>query len=143
MRKLLAVFFSLAFATVSGAQTPGTSRLWSESQALSRAAPSAATEGMVLDNVYGLRVTVCAEATRTLTGGTLNVWLYDNATALWTLNPSLAMIVTSNSVRCQTFPDRFVTVPYGRVLIQTSSVTVSAGTTVVVEVQAYLFRNAR
>lgn len=147
MVKALKLLVVLA-AGAALAQTPpaGTTRVWQESQALTRspAAPASATDGMDLNNVYGLRVTVCAPASETLTGGSLRVWLYDYNLGLWTKDTTLDMTVAASTpARCLTFPDQFTTVPYGRVLVAADSVTVSSGSAVTVQIQAYLFRNAR
>ncbi len=143
MRKFLAVGLVLACSVAGAQDIPGTTRLWQETQILTRADPSAVTDGVTLANVIGVRVTVCAENTRTLTGGTLRVWLYDNDTALWGRNSSLDLTVAANSLRCQTFPDVVTTVSTGRLLIAANAVTVSAGTTVTVTVKMWTSRVAR
>jgi hypothetical protein len=123
----------------------GTTRVWSESQALTRspATPAAATDGMSLEDVGGFRVMVAAEATRTLSGaGTLKAWLYDPDVGLWMRNDDLdlSLVGIPSSQRAIAFPDFTVEVPEGRVLFAADSVTVSAGTTVTVYIKAWTKR---
>lgn len=149
MKKLLAIvgLALVAPALVLAQNTPATTRRFSESQALTRAAPSAASDGMVLGSVIGYRVTVCAEATRTLSGGgNLRAWYYDADSALWMRNPSLDIAVSASSVRCMVAPDvvtQVSTFLSDRVLYAADSVTVSAGTTVTVTIKAITTRVAR
>jgi hypothetical protein len=103
-----------------------------ETQDLTRAAPTTAAEGQALSAAKGLRVTVCAAAGQTLSGaGTLRAWYYG---AVWGRNSALdqAVPAAAAGVRCWTFPDLQVHVRAGRVLFAADSVTVSGGTTVTV-----------
>lgn len=115
---------------------PGVMRTWSEAQILTRAAPTLATEGMTLDGCNGYRVIVEAEATRTLTSGTLQAWYYDETLAAWIRNPDLDLTITGASQRRQVWGDSTVSTPLGRVLYAASSVVVSGGTTVTVYIVA-------
>lgn len=138
MRRAVAVCLSL-LALTSGAAAPPS---FSETQALTRAAPATATLGMALGGVKSFRLSVCAASGQTLTGaGTLDVWLYDSVDALWKLNTGLELAVDASGVRCQVFPDFPVDVSKDgtRVLPATNSVTVSGGTTVVVRISSCLY----
>jgi hypothetical protein len=136
LKKLAAVVcLFLAIDALAG----GSARALSESQSLTRSAPSAATEGMDLANVKGFRISVCAPSGQTLTGGTLNAWVYNYGSSLWMRNPLLDLTVTSNSVRCLAFPDQEVVAMMGaRVLYAASSVTVSSGSAVTVRIDAWV-----
>lgn len=134
---------SCASPAFAQSDLPGTTRLWSEGQILTRAAPTLVTEGLSLRDVAGFRVTVCAEATRTLSGaGTLLAYVWDNALAAWVRNKPLDLALASveTGVRCAAFPDFETTVASGRVLYATSAVTVSAGTTATVQIKAWTKR---
>lgn len=139
MKKALAVLLIGGF--VATAYAGG--RAFSESQALTRAAPAAATEGISMLRVQGFRVSVCATNGNTLSGtGSLQAWLYNPAADLWMRNPGLDLQVTASGVRCQVFPDFSVSTvaPASgefRTVFATSAVTVSAGTTVDVRIDAY------
>jgi hypothetical protein len=115
--------------------------VFTESQALTRAAPTLATEGILLGGrETGLRVVLSAEDTRTLSGaGTLRCYYYDNTLAAWIRNPDLDISITAShaSVRRVAFPDQAIFVPNGRILYAADSVTVSAGTTVDVQIVVY------
>lgn len=141
MRKLIAVAVLVplvALATV-------TNRLWSEDQILTRAAPSAVTDGMFLKDVVGYRLTVCAASGQTLSGaGALRAWYYSYESGVWGRNPTLDQTITVTATscagaacRCQTFPDfEVVANQGGRVLFATDAVTVSGGTTATVRIHA-------
>lgn len=131
---------SLFVGLPAEADIPATiARGFEESQALTRAAPSAATEGMLLTRVAGYRVSICAASGQTLSGaGSLQAYYFDPAREVWIRNPTLDRSVTVSGSRCQAFPDATTLVRFGRVLYATSSVTVSGGTTVTVRIDAYL-----
>ena len=120
-----------------------------ETAPLTRAAPSATPvqgtvgAGMLLTNVKGAWISVCAESTRTLSGaGALNAYYYDPAVALWLRDPDLDLAITvtgtscaGSGCRCQVWPDFLIAAGKGGyVLYATNSITVSGGTTVVVRV---------
>lgn len=107
---------------------------WSESQALSRAAPTtSSTDGIALKGVVGYRLSVCAATSQAITGGSIIFWVQD-ADGLWGDNPTLKQTLTSTGQRCQVVGgDWEPLVRGGRFLPATSSVTVSGGTTVTVK----------
>lgn len=132
MRHLLPLA-ALCAALVSVPAAAQTSNPWTESQALTRTAPTASSEGANLSPYRSLRLSVCATSGNTLSGGTLAAYWYDPTDTLWKRNPSLDVTVTATT-RCQVFPDFEVGPMGGRVIWATSSVTVSGGTTVTVKI---------
>lgn len=106
--------------------------------------PSASTDGMALGSARGWRVTVCAASGQTLSGGgTVQIWAMDpdidgNGTALWGRNTALDFTPDSG-VRC-TFRDFKADVRLNgwRVQPVASSVTVSGGASIQVNVNACL-----
>lgn len=119
-------------------------RYASESQALTRAAPAPAefttTASLGVDGLVGFRISVCAEATRTLSGaGTLQAYLLDEHTGLVQRNNDLDLSVDASGVRCQAFPDFGVhgSRAEGRVIFAANGVTVSGGSTVTVRYTGY------
>lgn len=111
-----------------------------ETQILTRAAPTLSTEGAGLTEARGLRVSVCAATGQTLSGaGTLKAW-YLNPSGLWNRNSALDLSIpaTASGIRCWAFPDMAVLVRTGRALFATDSVTVSGGTTVIVRIDVGL-----
>jgi hypothetical protein len=134
MKKLrIAVLFLAVLALCVGIATAGppdyfAPRNWSETQALTRAAPTLSTEG--LD----------AGSTKTLSGaGSVNVWLYDKwdgTNYTWALFPNRVMSVPSAcaSQRYCVVDSYTIDGPRSsqRLLFAATGVTVSAGTNVVV-----------
>lgn len=119
-----------------------------ENQALTRAAPAASeftvTSGstigksLSLIDIEGFRVSVCAEATRTLSGaGNLRAYLLDERSGEVQRNPALDLAVSASSVKCMVFPDMETMVATGRLIYAADSVTVSAGTTVDVRIRGW------
>lgn len=105
-------------------------RRWSESQILTRAAPTLVTEGMELRDIVAIRVAIDAGSGQTLSGaGSLLCYLWDNDDARWKRCPDLDLSVTSSGIRDMVFGEQDVPVGSGRILFATSGVTVSAGTT--------------
>ena len=103
-----------------------------ETQALTRAAPSLATDGQTLSQARNLRVTLCAGTGETLSGaGALRAW-YMTPGNTWSRTPELDLSVSTSGVRCHTWPDLEVGARAGRVLFAADGVTVSGGTTVTV-----------
>lgn len=136
---LAAVLLSLSAAGQT--DPPAMTRKWSESQALTRAAPTLTTEGLDLSDIAGFRVTVCAASGQTLAGaGALQAYVYDNDLALWTRNPSLDITISTAGARCLTFADIQTVVATGRGLFAATGVTVSGGTTVTVQMKAWTRR---
>lgn len=93
------------------------------------------TSGMALFRVLAIRVTVCADPTRTLSGaGTIRLYYYSPTAALWSRDNDLDLSVDASATdcqgaacRCQTFPDQEVMVRRGLVKPVPNGVTVSAG----------------
>ena len=76
----------------------------------------------------GVVVTVCAAATRTLSGaGTIEFYVYDPALPEWSYVKDLSLSVTATT-RCQTFPGIWINVAKGRLFAAATGVTFSAGT---------------
>lgn len=107
------------------------SRRWTQSQALTATAPSvtctgsstSAACGLDIGTFRGFRVCVESAATATLTGGSVAIWYYDYDIAGWARNPLLDYTITGGQQR-ECTPDYRISVPRGRVLPNTSSVTV-------------------
>ena len=144
MKKLAVAFVLCVTALFSLAAMAG-ARAFTESQILTRADPSLASEGISMAKVQGFKVSVCAPSGQTLTGGALRAWLYNPAVDLWMRNPGLDVNVsTTAGKRCEVFPDFKVSAievldgdPY-RAIWTTSAVTLSgAGTNVDVRIDAY------
>ena len=141
MKKILALllFAPLVFAA-SGKE-------FTENQLLTRAAPTSATTGMNLYQVKGFRISVCAPSGATLSGaGTIDIYNRNGTTGLWEFNKALQQTVNVTATscsgapcRCQVFPDFLQTARLGSQLLPAANgVTVSAGTTVDIYVQAWL-----
>lgn len=99
--------------------------------------PTAATDGVSLTGVSGLRVNVFQNGTNTVTGGTVVWWYYNPITARWSEGQTqqvLAPLIGRTEVvgdDLQSF------VPYGRAFPELRNFTVSAGTTVTALVQTW------
>ena len=124
-------------------------RIWTESQALTRAAPTAtATDGMSLDRVINIYVILCpnngsttaCDATKTLSGGgEIDFYSYDQAVntswrvassdTVWTLTACAGMAACISPVYSGG-------VMRGRILAAAKSVTTSAGAAVTVVIVA-------
>lgn len=134
MKKRIAV--TLMALLASGAVLAFTGKSWSETQALSRAAPTLATEGMNLNGVVGYQVTISAPVGQTITGGTLQCYFMSTLTARWARCPASFDLTPSTAVRDWTSPSFTVVVGMGRLLYAATSITISAGSTVVVGLEA-------
>ncbi len=89
--------------------------------------PTAATDGVSLEGVSGVRVILSAAAAQTLSGaGTVRLWLYDSTLARW-VRGRIDYSVDIGTVRDIVFPDEVVRVPRGRIYAEAISVTVSGG----------------
>lgn len=124
----------MAFTQIEGRNT------WYEDQVLTAAAPTTIADGIPLQNLDGLTVQVQANATRTLSGaGSLRCYIWDPDVALWSRLPENDLAVSTASVRCLAFAPFAMTSPSkgSRVCFVTDSVTVSAGTTVRVNLIGY------
>lgn len=125
-----------------------------ESQLLTRAAPTAAsftvtlqsdptTKGvsLLLNRISGFRVMLAAEAGATLSGGgNLRCWMLDAATGNVCRNPGLDLAIPAAiaGVRFLVFPDQLVVVNDGsRLMYANDTVTASAGTNAVVSINAW------
>lgn len=140
MRYLLLLVALLPSIALAGDDPLYSTRRFSESQALTRTAPTAACdaavspEGMLLNTVHGLRVMLEAPSGQTLTGGTLRAYYYDWSRAAWFRVPANDLTVTSGLAK-QAWPDVEVYLGTGCVIYATDSVTLSgAGTSVTVSV---------
>jgi hypothetical protein len=114
---------------------------FSESQLLTAAAPSAATDGMAVGGLQGLMVTVetAVPASQTLSGaGTLQCYVYDSAfnagAGAWSRLPQGDLTVSTSGVSRLAFQADEVLVGRNgsRIVWKANGVTVSAGTTVTV-----------
>ncbi len=133
MKKYLVIAASL-IATLAYARFGG--RTWTENQILTRLAPTLVTEGMDLNEVLGYRVTVCAPAGATITGGAVKCYLRPIATAEWQACEADMSFTPDTGSQCYSTPDILVTVGFGRVLYGTNSLTTSAGTTAQLSLEA-------
>lgn len=107
---------------------------YQETQALTRAAPTAATEGASLAGATGYRVTVSAPSGQTITGGSILCYTYNPTLKRWARCKSAFDITLLTGVRDSPSEEFKVAVGGGRVLFATDSVTLSGGTTVVVTI---------
>lgn len=136
-----AVLLALALPLSSLAADPLQSvRRWSESQPLTRTAPTASCtaavspEGTQLDGVRAIRLMLEAPSGQTLSGGSLLAWYYDHGAGAWFRNPANDLTVTSGLAK-QAWEDLPVYIRTGCVIYATSSVTLSgAGTAVTVRI---------
>jgi hypothetical protein len=102
-------------------------------------APTLDTEGVQLQGVGGVVVTVCGTAANTtLSGaGVLTAYVYNAGTSSWAPAPDYNISVTSSAVRCQSFYPFWVADQHGRIAWVTTGVTASANSlTVYVYVSA-------
>ena len=119
----------------------GSVRRWSESQALTRAAPTGScldtsAVGMMLKQARAFRVMLEAPSGQTLTGGKLEAWYYDWGPGVWYRNPANDLAVTSG-LSAQAWEDLPAYVGTGCVLYATAGVTVSSGSAVTVRITAW------
>jgi hypothetical protein len=89
-------------------------------------APTLVTEGVSLKGVGGITVTVCAAATKVLSGGgTLTAYVWNEASSSWAAAPDYNLTVTS-TIRCQNFAPFWVADTHGRIAWVTTAVTSDA-----------------
>lgn len=140
MKALLACLALLAAPSALAQSTQ--LRTWQSTQAAAGgSAPSTFTDGVALAGVVSYKLSVCAVTGQTLSGaGDIIVWGYSYTTGLWATAPLLTLEVTSSGTRCYTSGDIEVVAPFGRVYFQTSSVTVSGGTNVVITFEGWTQR---
>lgn len=126
MKKVFAVGLfcvaSLAFAAVN---------VWTGTFASTdTAAPTSSSDGVSLVKSEGLRIMACAPSGNTVSGGTLQAWLYDNAFGAWVRTPELDLPVPSSSgQRCINFGDLQPLVKEGRALWKPNGVVDLNGAT--------------
>ena len=96
-------------------------------------APTLDTEGVQLQGVGGVVVTVCGTAANTtLSGaGTLTAYVYNVATSQWVAAPDYNITVTTSAARCQSFAPFWVADQHGRIAWVTTTVTASANSVTV------------
>lgn len=106
------------------------SELFGTSSPVSGSVPSAATDGQPLADLDAITVVVDTANTVTLSGaGTLQGYIYDGSTALWTRCPALDLAVSTASVRSLAFePFEVIGGRNARVKWVPNAVTFSAGT---------------
>jgi hypothetical protein len=135
--KRLGLLLALALATPALGQAVVVKTL--TGQALSMSAPTLATDGVDLTNAQGFAVVVSAESTRTITGGSLLCYWYvpvtgqtssTGVTYRWTRCAAGLDFTPRTGARDAPSLDYEPLVGVSRVAFVTSSVTVSAGTTV-------------
>ena len=138
----LAVLLVAALASgASSSLTQGVS-VWSETQTLTRAAPSTgSTDGIALQHAVAWRVVVCAPSGQAVTGGGVTIWV-QTQDGLWADNPTLTALfsISSTGNRCQAVQgDLPVGVRSGRMLPAANAITLSgAGTTVTMKVEVQI-----
>jgi len=95
-------------------------------------APTLVTEGVQLNGVGGITVTVCAAAGQTLSGsGTLTAYVWNESTSTWANAPDYNLTVTGTTVRCQNFAPFWVADTHGRIAWVTTTVTASSNSVTV------------
>jgi hypothetical protein len=115
-------------------------RTWQETQALSRSTSFAGTRddslGMDLSLVSGFRIVLTAADGTTITGGTIVLYLQPVSNFLWTPSPTTLTFTPSTGSRTAISEDYETLVGAGRIIAVTSSITLSAGTTINVAIEA-------
>lgn len=132
MRKifmLLALVPSLALATCTWTQDAGQITGTVVCTTANESAPTLATQGWQVNMCpKGVTLFICADSGQTLSGsGTVKVYLYNPAAALWGETPDLALSPTVASARCQGFSGIWSVVNSGRLAAVPVSVGVSSG----------------
>jgi hypothetical protein len=142
MKKLLltVAFLLLPLVTLAGPPDYFAARNWSESQILTRAAPTLSTEGVAMNEAAAVIFVLDAGSGKTLSGaGSLDIYLYDKwdgTNFFWTKFPNRAMTVPGGCAG-----QRFCVIDAytidgprqaQRLLAATVGVTVSSGTTATV-----------
>lgn len=140
------LFVALPVAAATGTQRIYAARLWSESQALTRAAPTLATEGWEVapsqrGPSVGYSVVIQAPTGQTLSGaGTVEAWVYDS-TFGWHRYGDTTLDVTSlagcTGLQTCEFTGFQIFGPYpgGRMLYAAKGVTISSGSAVTVAIK--------
>lgn len=114
-------------------QTPARNVFY-ETQALTRTVPTTdATEGAPLKDAVAFTLVVEANSTKTISGGAMVAYTYDETVAAWSRCPELDQTLSTTGVRRVAYNYIVSGSRIGqRVQFATSSVTVSGGTDVVV-----------
>lgn len=114
---------------------------FSEAQNLSRAAPTASSDGFDLSRVTGYRVSVCPPSGQAVTGGTVVAYVYNDAAAAWGRNKRKDVTLQgAGTDECEVLSDERVLYrgPF-RYLPVASGVTLSgAGTQVTMRVDTWI-----
>ncbi len=139
-KKLRSFSFAIALAMLewSGTAHADIFDFVSASHALTSAAPTLSTQGLSLSKrgpASGFRVIVSAQAGATVTGGTARCYFFGPVTTRWMRCPNFDVTLTTG-VRDSVSVDFHPLVGWGRIYYATDAVTVSAGTTVTVTVEA-------
>lgn len=139
MKKLTALLLLLPTLALAGPPDFFARREATESQALTRSAPSTATEGVGLNEAVAVMVALDAGSGKTLTAGNLDAWLYDKwdgTNFAWSKFPSRNLPIPAGCAGQRYCVIEALTVDgprYAqRILFATNGVTVSSGTTVTV-----------
>jgi hypothetical protein len=140
MKKFLAFLLLLPVLALAGPPDFFAARNWSESQTLTRSAPTLSTEGVAMNEAAAVVFILDAGSGKTLSGaGSLDLYLYDKwdgANFFWTKFPNRALPVPAG---CS--GQRFCVIDAytidgprqaQRLLAAAVGVTVSSGTTVTV-----------
>lgn len=138
-----------------GVITPGGFFItYSESQSLTRAAPTASplitttNNGVYLRGGQGYRIWVCAGSGQTLSGaGKVDIYTWSvghNSPGVWGRNKGLDETVNISSTdcsgaacQCQVFPDHQIPGPGAYILPALDGVTVSSGSTATLYLEAW------
>lgn len=87
--------------------------------------PSAATDGLSLAGVTGVRFQIAAVTGQTITAGTIRLWYYNPISALWSQGPVTETLVTG--AQAANTADYVVAVGFGRIYCECVNVTSSGG----------------
>jgi hypothetical protein len=95
-------------------------------------APTLVTEGLPLASAAfagaeGIAVTACADATKTITSGTLKAYVWDDAVGAWARAPLNDIPIPLAGEQCLNLDPLNVIVPRGRIAYIPSVVVLSAG----------------
>lgn len=139
MRKLALLLALIPAFALAGAPDAFTRRQLSETQNLTRAVPTLATEGVLVQNGVSLSIEIDAGVGKTLTAGNVDLYLYDKwdgVNAAWSIFPARSSLSVAQCVgqrRCvlEAFNIDGPRLAQ-RAIAVTRGVTVSSGSTVVV-----------
>lgn len=121
---LLAVLF-LGVTFIPASASAQTVRAVTTTQSLNEAQPTGLV-GLTISDVSGLQVVLSAQDGCVLSGaGTLRAYYYSPSLARWMRNAKLDLVVDSSGRQDTTWPQRAVSVPFGRVYYAADAVTVA------------------